>query len=438
MPFGFELAIILAMLALNAVFAAYEMALASVSRSRLTLLFEEKEKGAEAAIYMKEHTEASLAVIQLGITFVGSIAAATGGAGIEESLAPFLEYRLGFPEKWAEIFSLVCLIVPLGCLTIIFGELIPKVFALQNRERVCLALSPIMKKLSRAAHPAVMLFERIVKRVVGYGSRKLDPGHPGEQGLHELQAAVSLARASKVIGVQEEKIVLSASRLSGRPVCSAMIPAADMVMIPAGSSLEEAVVKVHMDLHTRFPVCEKENDPQSIIGYVNIKDIFFALQANPSDPSIRGIARALRSFDMGTPLSLVLGWMMQEKAHIALVCSKGKKVEGLVTLEDILEELVGEIEDEFDRMPSHIRSWGGGWVMGGGVAMQTVAGRTGVSVTEPGAAGQPLHEWCRKKIGRVPRGGDVIEDGGLRVCVRKIRRKKVAEAIVTVLGQPRH
>jgi len=435
MSFGFELIIIFIMLVINAFFASYEMAIASISRSRLAVLVGQKKKGAESAAFMKDRMEASLAVIQLGITFVGAIAAATGGAGIEESLSPVLEAKFGISPAWAEVISLICLIVPLSCFTIIFGELIPKVFALQNQERVCLFLSPAMKLISKIAYPVVSLFEGIVKRVVGFGSKQLDLENSNEQGLHELRAAVSLARSSKLIGAHEEKIVLSASSLAVRPVSSAMIPASDINMIYADLSLEQAFIKAHLDMHTRFPVCEKDGDVQTIIGYVNFKDIILALKVNPSDPSLRGITRQLKSFENQIPLSNVLSQMMQEKIHIALVRDQRNKIEGFITLEDILEELVGEIEDEFDRMPTHIHPYGNSWIVGGGLTMGFVAEKIGKDLKMLGAetGTATLNDWCGQRLGKIPHGGDFFEQGDIRVVIRKIRRKKVAEVIISDL-----
>ena len=143
MPFGFELTVIAVMLVLNAVFAAYEMALASTSKSRISVLLNEKRKGAVAAAFMKDRMEASLAVVQLGITLVGAVAAAVGGSGVDEAVAPYLQNVWGFSEFAAEFLSLMVLIIPLTIVTIIFAELVPKVLAIKNAERVVLALSPL-------------------------------------------------------------------------------------------------------------------------------------------------------------------------------------------------------------------------------------------------------------------------------------------------------
>jgi len=421
------------MLLFNAVFAAYEMALASVSRSRLSLLLQEKRRGAETAIFMKDRLEASLAVVQVGITLAGAIAAATGGAGMEETLSPYLERTLRISERLSDILAIAFLVVPLSGVTIIFAELVPKVFALRNNELVCLRLSPIMKVLCLFFYPIIFVLEAIVKKVARFGTSafRADQEYK-ERGLHELRAAVSLARSSRLIGAHEEKIVLAAAQLSLRPVSAAAIPASEIASIFLASDLNEALVKAHLDMHTRFPVSEKEDDPQSIIGYVNFKDIVTALMINPSDPTVRGIARPIARFDEKTPLSKVLERMIHDKIHIALVVSEDNAVKGLVTLEDIIEELVGEIEDEYDLMPSRLYRYGSGLIAGGGALMDSITEMLGKQPqTAPRAERSPsLNEWCVKKLGRLPQGGDVIEDDGLRVLIRKTRRKRIAEALV--------
>src|SRR5580698_2457663 len=153
MSFINELLIILTMVALNAVFSAYEMALASISRIKLTYLVETKKKGAAEALFMKDRMEASLAAVQLGVTLVGSIAAAIGGAGATEALNPYFQNHFGLSKNLAEVLSLITLIIPLSSFTIIFAELIPKIFAIKNSEWVVLKLSKIMVYFSYIANP---------------------------------------------------------------------------------------------------------------------------------------------------------------------------------------------------------------------------------------------------------------------------------------------
>ena len=163
----YELIIIGIMLFFNAVFAAYEMALASVTSARLHVMMNEKRRGAAEAVYMKSKMEASLAIIQLGITLAGAFAAATGGAGISDKLSPYLMRLFDIHHFLAEILSIIFIIIPLTFIIMVFGELVPKMLALQNREWVVLRLSPFMKYLSLIANPVISVIEFVVKRIVG-------------------------------------------------------------------------------------------------------------------------------------------------------------------------------------------------------------------------------------------------------------------------------
>jgi putative hemolysin len=435
--FTYGLIVIIAMLALNAVFAAYEMGLASISRTRLAILLNEKKKGAAEAAFMKDRMEASLAVIQVGITVVGFVAAATGGAGVTMRLSPYVQ-QWGLSPRLADVLVLALLVIPLTYVTIVFAELVPKMVALQNNEWVVLRLSPTMRVLSQVVRPVISVIEATVKAVMGLLPRRAaaETGTRG-QWLHELRAAVSLARTSKLLGEREEKIVLSAALLSIRPVRDIIIPVNDMSTIYVGSSLMEALVQAHMDMHTRFPVCMRPNDPQSIEAYLNFKDIIAAMRVNPKDPSIRGISRPIQKVREDMVLSQLLEMMIQQKTHIVLVVSNEGTVRGMVTLEDVLEELVGEIEDEFDRLPAHVHACGSGWIMGGGVSMNTVATTVGLGGPGRFAGGRipTLAEWSMRHAPAGFKGGDAFEKDGLKVEARKFRRKKLMEATVSAAGQ---
>ncbi len=436
MPFAFELIVIFLMLVISAVFVGYEMALASISRTKMSALVNLKLKGALEAAYMKDRMEASLAVVQVSFTLFGAIAAAVGGAGSEKYFSPILARVFGVPDGVADVLALVFFIVPLSALTIVFVELVPKTYALNHQAYVCLALSPFMKVLSQLIYPVVTVLEHIVKRAIGFINKSYGNQSRGYENtaLHELTAAVAMARTSRLLGAREEKIVLAAAQLSVRPIKESMIPIDDVSTIALGDSLTQALVHAHNDMHTRFPVCAVENDPQTIQGYINFKDIMAGLKLNPADPSIKGIIRPIKTFESSTPIAQVLEHMMQEKLHIALVASKEGRAIGMVTLENIIEEMVGEIEDEFDRLPSYVHPYGGGWIVGGGITM-AVLGQTVGETSLPLTAEEKflkLADWFAQKTGRPPLGGESINAGQVLIMVRKLRRKKLGEAIITL------
>jgi putative hemolysin len=196
--------------------------------------------------------------------------------------------------------------------------------------------------------------------------------------------------------------------------------------------VSNCLAAAHLEMHTRYPVTERAGDPQALIGYVNFKDIVAHLRLKPTEPSLRGIVRAIPSLPEDSPISTALESLLREHMHIALVRAPSGKVLGMVTLEDILEELIGEIQDEYDLLPVQAVASGDGWVVGGGISLARLRELTGV---DPGAALPPggarnLSGWVAGHLGRLARAGDVVRRGGLRVVVRKVRRQQVLEAHV--------
>jgi putative hemolysin len=446
---GIELGVMVCMILFNSVFAGYEIALASISLGKLELLARQHKAGAAAAVRMKTSIEASLAVVQLGITLVGVIAAATGGAGAEESIEPYL-LSFGFTGATAQLLAIALVVAPLTIITIIFGELIPKVFSMRNNEWVCLRLSPIMEWFSIAVWPVVWSLERSVMLLMSWGARMWGKqpstdDQSADSALQELRAVASIARTSRLIGLQEERIIVNAARLSSTKVAAIQLPAQYISMLSTEQSMNESLITAHHDMHTRFPVTEVLNDPQRIIGYVNFKDIVSTLRISPKDATLRGILRPLPRLREDMSISLCMEKLIHERIHIALIVDASNHVTGMITLEDILEELIGEIHDEYDRLPSHITRVGYGWIIGGHASISHIREVTGIELPAlpglpglpalPGLDGEPvpttLNEWTIKRLGRPVKGGESISDDGLRVVVRKVRRQQVLEAHVT-------
>jgi len=217
-----------------------------------------------------------------------------------------------------------------------------------------------------------------------------------------------------------------------RPIKDITIPLADICMIPQDSTLTDALIQAHLDMHTRFPVCENINNPQTILGYINFKDIIAAIKINPEDPTIKGTIRPIMNFMDTTPISKVLERMIQEKLHIGMVENAQKQIIGMVTQEDIIEELVGEIEDEYDRLPNHIHPYGNQWLVGGAVTMSVLAKTLGIDPT-PLCGNEDdlkLTDWCQRQTTKPFSGGEIISGNGFQITVRKLRRKKISEALV--------
>ena len=431
----FELLVIALMIAFNSVFAAYEIALASIGLGRLHALVNQKQGGAASALRMKENMEASLAVVQLGISLVAAVAAATGGAGAAEKVEPML-IEAGFSETVAALLAITLVVAPLTMITILFGELVPKVFALKNKEWICLKLSPPMEWFSYAVWPAVWFFEKSVTGIVSlFGKRSGNEGDVSEAAIQELRGAASLARISKLIGRREEGIIVSASRLSATPLSDIMLPAEYMGLLSADETMENALQLAYQTMHTRYPVTEQPGSPQRIVGYVNLKDIVAEETQGGENKKVRTLIRPIASFAAKASVSECLERLMRERQHIALVRDNDRVV-GMVTLEDIVEEIIGEIHDEFDRLPTYIRRSSDGWVAGGFASLHHLQHMTGLTLKP--VSEKPVlnvNDWILEHLTDPPTSGMTFDDENVRVVVRKTKGALVREAFIYSLPQ---
>jgi putative hemolysin len=420
------------MLCLNALLAAYEMALASVSRTKLSILAQENRQGAASALFLKDHIEGALAVVQIGITLAAAVAAAAGGAGAADGLTPFLQTKFAISKAFAHTLSIIFLVVPLSLITIVFAELVPKTFAIKNKEFVVLLLSPFMRVCYGFLLPMVSVMEKIVafltrKKVV----HKTDENSDKKAALEDLRAAAAIASSSRLFGKIEEKIVLSSAFFSIRRIKEIQIPLSDVYVLFAGDTIADTFIKAHLDMHTRFPVTAVQGDKQTIIGYLNFKDIFAATKTTPGQtPNTRAILRPIISLDGSTLISAALQQMTREHHHISLVTENGK-ITGIITLEDIFEEMVGEIEDEYDYFTPYLRRFGGSLIASAAAKMQNVFKELDLPAPPSVTPALSVEEWAAKHLGRAVSNNDKIIAEGLRMEARKFRRTKVMEVVFT-------
>jgi putative hemolysin len=237
-----------------------------------------------------------------------------------------------------------------------------------------------------------------------------------------------------LIGHRQEGIILGAAEMQSRPVEEIMLPADCISTMDAKASLADNLVASHLDMHTRFPVEEVKGDKQTIIGYANVKDLIVALRTNPTDGSFRSIVRRIPELRSNQPILECLEQLMHEHTHIALVRDESGRVVGMVSIEDIMEELVGDIQDEYDRLPTHIIAAGKSWVAGGGIALEKFNTVTGSELVPPEQEKPPtLNDWLQHRLAEELKGGEVIESEGMRLVVRKVRRQQLQEASCTRL-----
>jgi putative hemolysin len=210
-----------------------------------------------------------------------------------------------------------------------------------------------------------------------------------------------------------------------------MIPLEQITFLGTSQNPSEALITAHLDPHTRFPISEGE-DRNRVLGYVNLKELVYLLHTNPADRSLRGIIRPVHFVTVEQPANELMRVFIEHHEHMAIVQDGDGQTAGLVTFEDVVEELVGELEDEFDRLPRHLHSLTGGiWMAGGGLPVSERAQKTGFDFPE---AQGSTSAWLIRRLGRTPKPGEIVRIAGAEVMIRRVRRGGVFEVSVTPAG----
>jgi CBS domain containing-hemolysin-like protein len=356
----------------------------------------------------KANIEYPISVILIINTVAHTMGAAVAGS----------QFNKLFGDKWIWIFSVVFTFLMLQ-----YTEILPKTIGVRFNRYLAIFIARPLNAAISVLRP-VIHFTQWVNRPFTITSAKTGP----IATVEEIAAMAGLARLSNQIGSHQERIIKGASRLSRLPVRQVMIPVEQISFLSSSKTLAEAVLAAHIDAHTRFPVCEGD-DRNKVIGYVNFKEMIYFMRTNPNATSFRGIVRPVHLALPDDSAADLIKAFVDQHVHMAIVRDRAGKTLGLVTLEDLVEELVGELEDEFDRLPRmfHILS-SGVWMVGGGMPMVEVCQR--LELTIP-VSQETLSRWLSRRLGRLARPGDTYQDAGAEFNVRRVRRGKIFEVSIT-------
>jgi CBS domain containing-hemolysin-like protein len=358
----------------------------------------------------KAHIERPIAVILILNTAAHTIGATLAGA----------QFEIIFGTEGLFIFSLAFTYLMLQ-----FTEILPKTLGVRHNHRLAPLIAYPLTFLIRLLAP-IIYFVRFMNRLF---ERKHDSTRPAPTAtLEEISALAGLARLSKLISPQQEKIIQGASRLSEMRAHQVMIPVEQVTFLSTSQSLSDAIITAHLDPHTRFPICE-DNDRNRVLGYVNFKEIIYHARTNPADCGLRGVIRPVHYVAPAESAAELLKVFIERHEHIAIVRGADGKTLGLITLEDLVEELVGELEDEFDRLPRLLHQLRGGtWMVGGGVPVEELAGKLGLALPE---AQGTISAWLIRRFGRVPQVNEIDQIDGTEFMIRRTRRGKIFEVAIT-------
>lgn len=420
-----EIVFILLLIAANGFFAGTEMAVVSSRRSRLETQAEEGDRGSQAAVNLIEEPTVFLSTVQIGITIVGTLAGAFGGATIVARLAPALA-RLPLSPAAAQTIALIVVVAIISYLTLVFGELVPKRVALARPEGIARATAPLLRGLAAAARPLVWLLSgstNLVLRLLG--QRRVEPPPASEEEIKYLMAEG--ARVGVFAGTERE-LVERVFRFADLRVGELMRPRSEIEAIDFDMPPEQVREMMLTSTHSRFPVYRDSID--NILGIVTAKDIL--VQGEELD--LRSILRQPLFVPESQLISSTLRAFQATHFHLAIVINEYGDTVGLITLEDVLEQLVGEIEDEYDRVEQAIiRREDGTYLVDGLLSADEVRQLLDVERLPGEETYQfnTLAGFVVGQLGRLPRVGDFVYADGHRFEVVDMDGRRIDRVIIS-------
>ena len=426
MNLGTEILIILAVILLNAVFVLSEMSVASSRKARLQQRANEGDKRAITVLELLQHPNLFLATVQIGITLVGVLVGAVGGATLSEPLSELLARSL-LLTQYADSLSLVIVVVVITFVSIVLGELVPKRIALQNPERIASMLAGPMILVSRLFKPFVWFLGRItdlVLRILG-----IKPGSEPPVTEEEIQLLIDQGMEAGVFEEAEHDMVEGVFSLGDQRVYSLMTPRTDVVYLDINDSIEEIRQKISESEYSRFPVRQSTLDV--ILGIVKARDLLV--------PSLAGEQIKLK--DLLRPAFYIPETMFAARAleifkengtEMLLIIDEFGGLQGLLTITDVLEEIVGQIEME---EPQATQRQDGSWLLDGMLEVDEFKEIFNLKILPHEDEYETLSGFVMVSLGRVPQAADHFEWQGFRFEVIDMDGRRVDKVLVTTLPQ---
>ena len=355
-----EILVIFLLLIANGIFAMSEIAIVSARKARLQQLADEGNSKARAALALAEQPNQFLATVQIGITLVGILAGAFGGATLADRLADYVD-AIPFLAPYSRAIGVGLVVIAITYFSLVIGELAPKRLGLNNAERIAMIVTPPMRALSWIASPLVWLLDvstDAALRLLGIKSSN-DPPVTEE----EIKILIEQGTQTGVFEEVEQVMIESVLRLDEQRVNAVMTPRPQIVWFDLNDSPEEIRSKVTNSRHSRFPVVE--NDLDNVLGIVYAKDLLAQnLGGQPLD--LRSLLHPALFLPEGLSVLKVLEALKREQSHIALVTDEYGGIEGIVTPTDILETIVGYIPSiETPIEPEARQRDDGSWLLDG-------------------------------------------------------------------------
>ena len=416
----------------NGFFSGSEIAVISMRRSRIEELAATGRRAALRLKHLHQNVDDFLATVQIGVTLMGTLAGVIGGYLAKLYLEPVIA-RTAVAHWIAPAFAAAILVgAGIVYVELVFGELVPKAIALRYTDTVALLVARPLDRLARLSHGLVVFLTastRVVLRLFGIK----EFGHRTFVSEEEIKHLVREGRAQGVLDQTEEELIHSVFEFSDTPVKKVMVPRPKMFTLDVDTPPGEAERLMVESGFSRIPVYD--TSPDNMIGLVYIKDALRLLEKR-QPVVLRKIVHPIHFVPETKKVGPLLKELQKRRTHMALVIDEHGSLVGLVTMEDLLEEIVGEIQDEYDweeRPVERLRD--GSMVVEGTLSADELRQVYGISIPES-AEFETVAGFMLQTLGSVPRGGEVVQVGEHRLIVVDVEKNRINKVKIEKISVP--
>ena len=407
-------------------FAAAETALVSLRESQIDHLAATQGARGRRLRSLVSDPNRFLAAVQVGVTLAGFLSAGFGASRIAPQVSPWLE-DLGLPTRFAGTVSFIGVTVFIAYLSLVLGELVPKRLALQRSESVSLTLAGPVDALAKISRPFIWLLSvstNAVVRMLGGDPEAAKEGISGE----ELRGLVA---AQDSLSNEERELIDDVISAGGRDLAEVMVPRTEVEFLDAELPVHKAVAKVREMPHSRYPVVQGSAD--EVIGFVHVRDLLDPEIAHRS-LRLERLVRAVPRFPDSKAILPAMQEMRDSGSHLAIVVDEYGGTAGIVTLEDLVEELVGDIRDEFDLREVTTFTPGGQAEVDGLLSLDDFVEEVGFQLPE--GPYETVAGYMISQLGRLPTVGDVLELDGNTLTVTAMDGRRISRVLVALAPVP--
>ncbi|WP_144874868.1 hemolysin family protein [Microbacterium sp. 1.5R] len=413
-----NIALVFVFVLVGGVFAATEMALVTLRESQINAIAARGRRGAKVA-GLARNPNTFLSAVQIGVTVAGFASAAYGATSIAPSVAPLLQ-SWGLEEQLSFTLATIILTLLIAYLSLVLGELVPKRLAIQRNAQFAYAVAPVLDGFATVMRPVIWLLSVSTNALV-----RLLGGDPhktaDELSEEELRDIVATHQS---LPDDERRILDDVLSLRDRQVSEVMRPRPEVVALDGTATIAESMAQVTELPFSRYPVVDASID--DIVGFVHVRDLFEAAVADPSR-TVQSLARPVEYLPSTARVLPTLTRLRAAGHHIAVVVDEYGGTDGIVTLEDLVEEVVGEIFDEYDteeRIPA------AGGSLDGRLNLGDFAEITGIAL--PRGASDTVAGFVTEMLGRLAVVGDSVEVPGATIRVTAVDRRRISEIRVVL------